>query len=373
MEKTNLFVTCGPGLEKILTKELQKLGYKNLKEGHRGVYIDNATIQDCYQINYNSRVATRVLWQIKRFKCPDKDALYKEVKSVPWENYIDKKATIAIDANVTGNTNLKHSQYTAQVAKDAICDRLRDLRGERPNVDLENPDVQLNLYISAMGASLSFDTSGKPLHKRGYRLEGGIAPLQENLAAAILLLMGYDGSHTLVDPLCGSGTFLIEAALIASSTPPGYLRTKWGFQHLPDFNQEEWLKVRNASDSHRKPLNPNAIQGMDNDGKTLLACKKNLRAAGFDIPILHEDFMQTAWKQPVQWVVTNPPYDKRLALGAKQHHLYSKLAELALSGKTETYAFLFPEAFEVNLLKLFNSKTVRLSNGGFPIQVVLKK
>lgn len=375
MEKTNIFITCGPGLEKILMKELKQLGLKDLKEGRRGIYAEGATLNDCYLVNYCSRVATRVLWQLKRFKCPTKDILYNEVKAIPWEKYIDKKATIAIDANVSANPNIRHSQYAAQVVKDAVCDRLRDLRGERPNVDIDNPSVQLNLYISGTGASLTLDTSGKPLHKRGYRQDGGEAPLQENLAAAILMLMGYDGSGVLCDPLCGSGTFLIEAALIASATPPGYLRTEWGFMRHPDFKQEEWLRIKNAADKNRKPLKSGVVRGMDLDPKVLTACKKNLRASGFgeSVMVTQEDFMQGASFNTVQWVVANPPYDKRIALGAKQHHLYSKLAEIAQTGKADEYAFLFPESFDVNVLKLFNSKTVRLSNGGIPIQVLLKK
>ncbi len=374
MDKTNLFVTCGAGLEKILAKELKQLGFPQVKEGCRGVFIDNAAIQDCFKINYCSRVATRVLWQLKRFKCSNKEALYKEVKSFAWEQFIGKKDTIAIDANVTANPNLRHSQYAAQVVKDAICDRLRELRGERPNVDLENPTVQLNLYVSGQGASLTLDTSGKPLHKRGYRQEGGIAPLQENLAAAILLMMGYDGSERLCDPLCGSGTFLIEAALIATDTPPGYLRTEWGFMNHPLFRQEEWLKVKNAADLKRKPLRSGVLEGMDCDERALLACKKNLRAAGFhaDVPVAKEDFMQCSFKEPFRWMVANPPYDKRLALGPKQHHLYSKLAELTSSGMCSHYAFLFPESFQVNLLKLDRSRIVRLSNGGLPIQVAIR-
>ena len=186
-----------------------------------------------------------------RFRCYDSKALYKGADSIDWSQYIQGDKSISIDANVS-HKMLRNSLYAAQVVKDAICDQLRAKTGKRPRVDTKSPDIQLNLFVHDLLAVISFDTSGTPLHKRGYRQETVEAPLQETMAAAILLCAKYAGNEILYDPCCGSGTILTEAALIATKTPPGYLRKEWGFRLLPEFSQQEWLAMKAEADQSEK-------------------------------------------------------------------------------------------------------------------------
>lgn len=375
-EKTNLFVVCGPGIEPLLMEELKSMGFSKLKQSCRGIYLDDATLTDCFRINYCSRLAMRVLWPLKRFRCDNQDVLYKNAKEFSWEKFIHPKATLAIDANVSGNPNLNNSHFAALVVKDAICDSLRDMRGNRPDIDVEDPDIQLNLHISAKAATLSLDTSGKPLNKRGYRQEGGIAPLQETLAAAVLNLIGYNGTGLFCDPLCGSGTFLIEAAMIATHTPPGYLRTFWGFMSHPFYRRDEWLKVKNSADSEKVPLKEGLFFGMDCEEGVLQSCRKNLRAAGFakEISLMEGDFYRLKFPSNLNWVVTNPPYGHRIGKGTHLTPMYKRLGE-SIKGCDSSLSFgiLIPEIASPSSLHLPISKVQQLSNGGLPIQLVQGK
>lgn len=179
---TELFITCSQGLEPLLQAELESFGYQNSRKGYRGVHLPDATMNHVYRINYCSRLAGRVLWPLKHFRCFDSDMLYKEAVKIEWEPLIPIGKTFAIDSNVT-HRKLRNSLYASQIVKDAICDQLRSQRGERPSIDPKNPDVQLNLFIRDASGLLYFDTSGQPLNKRGYRQEQAIAPLQETYEA----------------------------------------------------------------------------------------------------------------------------------------------------------------------------------------------
>lgn len=324
----DLFITCSQGLEELLCHELAQFGYTDSRPGYRGVYLNVPAFDAIYRINYCSRIASRVLLPLKRFKCYDADSLYREASSINWSRFFLKKETFAIDANVT-HRKLKNSLFAAQVVKDAICDQLREKTGARPNIDTANPDIQLNLFMHEEKAVLSFDTSGVPLHKRGYRQESVEAPLQESLAAALLLLANYDGSETLCDPCCGSGTILIEAALIASKTPPGYLRKKWGFFHLPDFSNAKWLTVKNEVDQSRGSLKKGLIFGSDVSKNAVRVAQVNVRAAGFHdkIEISQSDFRDYSPPTPPNIVMSNPPHGLRLQETEVLRGFYRALGE----------------------------------------------
>lgn len=313
MSSLDLFITCSQGLEEILCEELSSFGYNENRSGYRGVYATVPDFNAIYRINYCSRIAGRVLLPIKRFKCFDDSSLYQAASEIDWKRYFSKQTTFAIDANVSHRL-LRNSLFAAQVVKDAICDQLREKTGSRPNVDTSNPDIQLNLFMQEEKAVISFDTSGSPLHKRGYRQETVEAPVQESLAAAFLYLAKYDGSEILCDPCCGSGTILIEAALIASKTPPGFLRKKWGFTQLPEFSNDDWLKVKNEADQGRVPLQKGRIFGADIGKNAVRAATINFRAAGFqqEIEVIQNDFRDYNPPIPPQIIVTNPPHGKRL-------------------------------------------------------------
>src|ERR1700733_2435215 len=200
-----LFVSCGEGLEELLVEELQELGYSELRKGFRGVYVVNASFRAIYHLNYCSRIASRVLLPLKKFRCYNARSLYQELLAIDWSSYLSLNQTFAIDSNVTHH-QLRNSLFAAQVAKDAICDQFRERTGSRPSVDVAKPDVQINLFIREPFGVIGIDTSGTPLHKRGYRLESIEAPIQKTLAAAILRIAKYRGEDFLCDPCCGSGT-----------------------------------------------------------------------------------------------------------------------------------------------------------------------
>lgn len=324
----SLFVTCATALEPLLIEELTALGIESLSAGFRGVYIDKWDWSTIYKVNYGSRLASRVLLPLVEFKCFDRNSLYKNAFQIDWSQFIRGRATFAIDANVH-HRELRNSLYAAQVFKDAICDQMRQKTGHRPSVNVQDPDVQLNLFVHNNRGVISFDTSGAPLHRRGYRQESGEAPLKETLAAAILRLANYNKNEILFDACCGSGTFLIEAALIATNTPPGYLRHKWGFMNHPHYDQIEWLRVRNDLDFFRTPLEKGHLFGIDLGREVVRGCKVNLRAAGFlkEIEVVQADFRE--YEPPVapSMIIANPPYGRRLEEEERLIPLYRSLGD----------------------------------------------
>lgn len=329
MNTPSIFVSCPKNLETLLLQEIQGLGITQARLGHLGVFVDEMDLSTVYLLNYGLRLASRVLLPLFRFRCSGKEALYRQAKAWEWNRWIHPHQTFAIDAHVHQNPGFTNSLYAALVLKDAICDEIREKTGERPSVSLKDPDVQLHLFLQGEQAIVSLDTSGQPLYKRGYRQEGGVAPLQENLAAALLQIAGYRGQEALFDPCCGSGTILLEAALMATDTPPGYLRSHWGFMRHPDFVQADWLSVKGRLDAKRKSILPAPIGGVDISGEAILAAKHNIKLAQFSGPSLVQvrpaDF--TSYKVPFvpNLVVTNPPYGKRLGDPLSLQPLYRAL------------------------------------------------
>lgn len=334
-----LFATCAQGIEPLLTQELTQLGFHQVKSGYRGVFFQISSFSEIYRINYCSRLAGRILYPIMQFQCANRHVLYQKASKVDWSQFLSNEKTFAIDANVS-HPLLKNSLFAAQVLKDAICDQFREKTGKRPFIDTQSPDIQLNLFIRDQFAVISLDTSGAPLYKRGYRQQAGEAPIQESLAAALLMLAQFQGIEIVCDPLCGSGTFLIEAALMATCTPPGYLRKEWGFMHLPEFDQQEWLKVKAEADKGKKPLVKGQFFGCDINGTMVQICKTNLRAAGFtnEIHVVKSDFRDYHPPVAPQLMITNPPHGNRLDEVDRLRTLYRSLGdwmkhEIAKPGK----------------------------------------
>lgn len=371
-----LFVSCSRGLEPFLTRELTTLGFdhERLRPSCRGVEVHGARFTDVYRINYCSRLASRVLWPLAHFPCRDRQALYRAAAAIPWEELLPSDATIAIDANVAeGHRELRHSHFAALVVKDALCDRLRERRGFRPSVDRNDPTVQLNLYVGERSASLYWDTSGQPLHKRGYRQEGGEAPLQETLAAAILMIGGYRGKGAFCDPMCGSGTLLIEAALIATATPPGFLRRQWGFMSHPSFSQLEWLRCKNYADSKKKSLPPHeTLYGVERDHAAIAHCRGNLRAAGVhgNVNLIHADCSLWQGSPLFSFIAVNPPYgmrvDDRMIAPALENFIANHAEDKA------TVLVLVPANSSLAFSSLQLKRKASLSNGGIPVQLLQK-
>lgn len=363
----DLFVTCGQGIEPLLANELAALGYCQTTAGYRGVQVQNVDFSAIYHINYRSRLAGRVFMPLANFHCRDVKALYKGASSINWTDYIPEDKTIAIDANVT-HRQLRNSLFAAQVVKDAICDQLRAQTGQRPSVDVKNPDVQLNLFIHDESAVISFDTSGQSLHKRGYREETVDAPMQETMAAALLMLAKYEGQTIFYDPCFGSGTLLIEAALMASCTPPGYLRRQWGFFNLRGYTQEEWLGAKAKADELQIPLSKGHFFGTDSNKKAVHAAKVNLRAAGIHqfVEIANGDFRDYTPPVPPNFIMTNPPYGKRLDDVDQLRPLYRALGDwMKRKSAKPARGFIFTGSFDLTKeVGLAASRRYVLDNGG---------
>jgi putative N6-adenine-specific DNA methylase len=312
MENPLIFISCADQLEPLLKEELKALGLTDLRLGFRGIYAPYS-LENIFKVNYLSRLATRALLPLAQFPCPDTETLYNEAKKIPWLDYLNETKTFAIDANIN-HPQIRHSLYGAQLVKDAVCDAIRENKGARPSVDVKNPDVQLNVFIQNKKATISFDTSLTPLYKRGWKEASGEAGLPETLAAAILMRAGYSEREVLCDPFCGVGTFLIEAAMMASQTPAGYFRKKWGFSHLPGFKSAEWEEFKSHWDQKRRPLESQKIIGSDSDAQAVRICKEHLRKTDFEkeVLLLHTPVSKFTPPRSPTLIVTDPPFGKRL-------------------------------------------------------------
>ena len=299
------------GLEEVLAKELTELGASDIEIGNRMVAFtgDKAML---YKANFCLRTAIRILKPIKHFKAQTADEVYDNVKAINWEEYLDAEKSFAVDAVVFSN-EFRHSKFVAYKVKDAIVDYFRDKTGERPSVRLNNPDVLLNIHIAEDRCTLSLDSSGESLHRRGYRQEAVEAPLNEVLAAGMILKTGWRGECDLIDPMCGSGTIPIEAALIARNIAPGVFRKEFAFEKWNDFDQELFDSIYNDESNEREFTHK--IYGYDNNPKANEIAIRNVKAAGLskDIELKIQAFQQ--FEQPTEKsiIVTNPPYGERIS------------------------------------------------------------
>ncbi len=308
-----LYATCTHGLEGLLQQELTALGISDVECSASGVYLPYS-IENIYLVNYCSRIATRLLLPLARFSCTSREALYKSVFKIDWSRFLSLEKSFAVDANIIETPAFKNSHFAALVVKDAICDQMRQRTGGRPSIDTKRPAIQLNLFINRGEATLNLDTSGAPLYKRGWRAQTTEAPLQETLAAALLLGSGYKAGDILFDPFCGSGTLLVEAAMIASQTPAGFYRKWWGFFYLPDHSEEAWLHFKQQQDAKRQPLPKDFLLGADRNQEALDSAYENLCRAGFDkaTTLIARDIKQLRHPVRPTLIITNPPYGVRL-------------------------------------------------------------
>ena len=299
------------GLEEVLAEELTALGADNIEIGRRMVsFTGNKEL--LYRANFNLRTAIRVLKPIKHFTATNPDEVYQEVKSIHWEDYIGANKTFAVDATVYSE-EFRHSKFVSYRVKDAIADYFMEKEGKRPSVRLNNPDLVLNIHISQTNCTLSLDSSGESLHRRGYRQEAVEAPLNEVLAAGMILMTGWRGECDLIDPMCGSGTIPIEAALIARNIAPGVFRKEFAFEKWPDFDPDLLDAVYN-DDSQERPFE-HKIYAYDNSPKANAIALRNIKASGTgkDIVLKLQPFQQ--FEQPTEKsiMVTNPPYGERIS------------------------------------------------------------
>jgi putative N6-adenine-specific DNA methylase len=326
---TRYFATCARGLEPVLATELTALGASSVQPGRGGV-----TFQGDEAILYRAclwlRTTVRVLRPVHEFEARSPDELYDAVRSVNWRDWMTPDHTLAVDCNVRDSA-ITHSQFAARRVKDAICDQFRDRTGRRPSVDTEQPMIGLNLHISRNRAVLSLDAAWDSLHKRGYRPIQTIAPLNEALAAGLLLHSGWTGSTPLVDPLCGSGTFCIEGGWIALNRPPGLTRKWFAFQGWLDFDRPLWNAIRDdARRAVRKEL-PAPVRGSDVRPDAIHFAETNARAAGVGHLLAFERRDVKDARPPGDvpgTLICNPPYGERIGEEKEWIGLYRGIGEV---------------------------------------------
>ena len=299
------------GLEPILAQELTELGANDVQIGRRMVSFKGDK-ELMYRANFQLHTAIRILKPIIHFKARSADDVYNEVMKVDWSEFIDNNKTFAVDS-VIFSEEFRHSKFVAYKVKDAIVDQFRERTGSRPNISVTNPDIRLHIHIADEDGTLSLDSSGESLHRRGYRQESVEAPLNEVLAAGMILMTGWKGECDFIDPMCGSGTLPIEAALIARNISPGVFRKSYAFEKWPDFDADLFEEIYN--DDSREREFEHHIYGYDIDMKSVNTARLNVRAAGLTADITIEqadikDFTQPAEKSIM---VTNPPYGERIS------------------------------------------------------------
>jgi putative N6-adenine-specific DNA methylase len=310
-EQGRYFAQVPDGGEGVAARELAALGADAVKPGYRGLYF-GAERRALYGVVYRALTVTRVLAPLVRFQCHSPEYLYKRAHTIRWADFLGPRNTFAVFATVS-NSAIRHSQYAALKVKDAIVDQFRASTGARPGVETIEPDVWINLYLHANRATLSLDVSGGSMHRRGYRVESVEAPMQETVAAAMVAMSGWDGETPLVDPMCGSGTILCEALMRYARVPAGYLRRRFGFEYLPDFDAEAWRAIKRDADATIRPLPSGLIRGSDASAEAVRAARANLArlpgGSGVEVGRRRYESIESI---PDATIVTNPPYGLRV-------------------------------------------------------------
>jgi 23S rRNA G2445 N2-methylase RlmL len=306
------FATAAKGTEPALRDELRELRIPGVRADRGGVHFEGS-LANAARACLWSRVAARILLEIADFEAPDGEALYEGARAVDWAEWLTPRTTLAVRATCR-SSRLTHSQFIAQKTKDAVVDVLRDREGARPSVDRDDPDVGVAVHLARDRATLYLDVGGASLHERGWRANGGTAPLRENLAAAIVRLSGWDRKTPLLDPMCGAGTLAIEAATWAHRIAPGLSRTRFGFERWADHDGTAKAGMRELRELAREARLADGppVHAYDLDERALERTRENARAAGVDLVVERHDARSVAPLVPAGTVVTNPPYGERL-------------------------------------------------------------
>lgn len=350
------------GLEEILADELLKLGAKKINIGVRNIsfYGDKGFL---YKANLSLRTAIRILKPIVVFDVNDDKELYSSFFNFNWEDYMSVDNTFAIDS-VLNSDFFTHSLYVSQKAKDGIVDRYRKLFKTRPSVDSTNPDLKINIHIRNKCCTVSLDSSGKPLNQRGYRSQTNIAPINEVLAAGIILLSEWDLESDFLDPMCGSGTLLIEAAMLATNYPPNIKRSNFSFKNWNDFDLDLFVTITKSVLSKTKPFN-NKILGFDKSPSAISKCDQNIINAGLEdvISISKEDFFRSKkYNDDYLHIVFNPPYGERLRIDIEL--FYKKIGDTLKTNYTNSCTWFITSSIEaLKYVGLRPSRKIKLFNG----------
>ena len=360
MKNFRLVAKTSFGLEQVLANEIRAIGGQNITLGNRAVFYEG-DLKIIYKSNYFLRTALRILKEIEFFRFKNVDQFYLKCKNIDWLNYFSVDQSFAIHSTVGNSKDFSNSMFTSLKAKDAIADYFRNKLGKRPNVDTENPEIVIDLHVHGDSCTISLDSSGESLHKRGYRINQGEAPLNEVLASGMLQLAGWEGKSDFLDPMCGSGTLPIEAAMIAYNIPAGKFRKNYAFENWRDFDQLLFDDIKKSV--LKKEYNYN-IFASDISGSNLLNAKTNARRALVfnKIKFLVSDFKDLKTDLKNGLILINPPYGERLQerdlnelyamIGERLKHQYSGNTAWILSSSTESFKYvgLKPEV----RLDLFN-------------------
>jgi putative N6-adenine-specific DNA methylase len=321
------FAAVPRGAEEIASAELLSLGVSGVQVGRGGVAFV-ADREGLYKANLWLRTASRVLVQLAVFPCATPAELYAGVHAIDWSLLITPAMTLAVDCSLRDSA-LTHSGFVALKTKDAVVDRIREACGSRPNVDTASPDVRINVHLHKNICTVSLDSSGEPLDRRGYRLERNEAPLRETLAAAVVALTGWDGSIPLADPMCGSGTIPIEAALVAGRVAPG-LQRPFGFQRWLDYDGRLWERLLQEAGNGIRKLPVGLITGYDQDSRALKLASRNAAKAGFEgqLHFFHAALEAFQPEGDAGVVIINPPYGKRLGEEEELKELYCRIGDI---------------------------------------------
>ncbi len=312
-DKRPLLAKSPAGLEEVLASELDQLGASKIEILKRAVSFEGDQ-KLLYEANYLCRTALRILVPIKQFTFKAENEYYDRIRAIQWEQFMEKDQTLSIDSTISDSI-FTHSHFVSQRTKDAIADRFREKTGVRPSVDPENPDLRINIHIYRDTVDVSIDSSGASLHKRGYHTVNAEAPLSEVLAAGMIMMTGWNGQSNFIDWMCGSGTLLIEAAMIAMNLPAGQFRNEYGFMKWKNFSPELWNQVKAEAIDQQRDIDIE-ILGSDISSRNLKAAETNIRNASLhkDIKLKVSDFRDIHPPEGKGILVSNPPYGERIRI-----------------------------------------------------------
>ncbi|MBR3577473.1 MAG: RNA methyltransferase [Bacteroidales bacterium] len=349
------------GMEEILKEELTALGATNCQIGTRAVEFEGDMAM-MYRANYFCRYALRILWQVHEFTFRDNKQFYEQIFKFPAERLMDADNTLAFSVTMSGSM-FRTPLFAAQLAKDAVCDRFRDKFDQRPSVDKESPDVQFHLHIYNNHAALFLDSSGESLHKRGYRVSTHPAQISEVVAAAMVKLSGWHGECDLIDPMCGSGTILIEAAMQALNIPAGFFREHYGFERWKNFDHRLWQRVTDEADIHDDvPVN---FYGSDISARFLGMAEANVKATRLSdfIRLFRKAMRDTQPKRTPATLIFNPPYGERLDM-EEIDNFYKEIGDTLKQNYAGCTAFIISSNMQaIKHIGLHPSKKTPLYNG----------
>jgi putative N6-adenine-specific DNA methylase len=357
----SFFATAPRGLEPLLVEELAAIGAAQPQQVPGGVAFAGGW-DVCYAANLRSRIASRILWRIGEFEYRNEADLYRAAREIPWQKHFEVERTIRVAVSAQ-KSPLKSLDFATLRVKDAVCDRFRDATGRRPSVDRAKPEVRIHVFLEEAKGALYLDTSGAPLFKRGWRSDRGEAPLRENLAAGLVMLSGWKPEVPLLDPMCGGGTILVEAAAMARGRAPGANR-RFGFEKLTGFDSRLWNEIREQKPEPSKA--PLQLFGSDNDPRALNEAKRNLAGAGVErwVKLERADVLERGAPADGGVMIANPPYGERIGSAEELARFYPALGDALKKRFAGWRCHLFTADLRLpKLIRLEPARRVPLYNG----------